>query len=62
MQPTTPTYTYPTPYCAVHSFEMVLIESINIVTGEAEPLLFKASELVLNVDTLLPVTSTRCPR
>jgi|HubBroStandDraft_5_1064220.scaffolds.fasta_scaffold1103033_1 hypothetical protein len=55
------------PYCseagrAVHSFEIVLIESISIVTGDAEPDLFNASELVLIVGTSLPLTSTRCPR
>jgi hypothetical protein len=55
------------PHCSeagrtVHSFETVLIDVINIVTGDAEPDLFNASELVLIVGVSLPVTSTRCPR
>jgi hypothetical protein len=41
---------------------MVLIEVMVIVTGAAEPILFKESELELSVGDSVPVTSTLWPK
>ena len=48
--------------CAGHSFSMVLIEVMVNVTEDGEPVLAKASELVLIEGDSFPVTSTCCPR
>lgn len=53
-------------YCrtqrAKHSFWMVLIEVMVNVSEAGEPILAKASELVLIEGDSVPVTSTCCPK